>query len=117
MAGAAGSIGFEELAAGIHQRHHHAGERLAEKEGACHGEERHHVEAHLGAAEADGDIGSERRDHRNGGDPPDDMGEVLGVAEIGDHAGGKPHRRHGDQRAPDQAFRTVSFHRDRLIDG
>ena len=113
-AGAARRIALEELAAGIHQRHDHAGERLAERQRPGHREQRHDVEADLPVPERDDDLADEHQHHRHGRRRPHRPGEVAAACGLRRQPERQSERRYGDQHMPDSVDDVACLH-DRAI--
>ena len=102
--GASGGVALEELAAGIHQRDHHAGQRLAEEEGARHRQKGDDVEADFAPPQADDDIEGKRDEDRKRRGRVEDRREAAGTRRRGDEPRRQACRWNRDQGPSEEAF-------------
>ena len=106
-AGAGDGDVLEDVAAGIHQRHHGAGERLTKRDRGGHRKERDRVDADPSGGEVAHDRYGKPGHHRNHRSDPDDMRNFSRAGGVCNQAAGQSGNRDGDQRPAHNALDRV----------
>ena len=106
-AGAGDRDVLEDVAAGIHQRHHGAGERLTKRQRGGHREERDRVDADPSGGEVAHDRYGKPGHHRNHRSDPDDMRDFSRADGRRKQAAGQSGDRDGDQRPAQDALDRI----------
>ena len=96
---------LEHIAAGIHQRDHRAGERLAERERRAHRHQRDRIDAEPAGQEIPDDRDRQSRHDRRGREPPEEVGEVGPAGGVSANAGRQPDHRDRDECPPQDALK------------
>ncbi len=77
---------LQHVAAGIHQRNHGAGQRLAERQRRTHRHQRDRIDAEPSREEIPDDRERQSRHHRSGRQRPAEVGEIRPAGQPGEHS-------------------------------
>ena len=96
---------FEHIAAGIHQRDHGAGERLAERQCGAHRHQRDRIDPETAGQKIAHDRDRKSRHHRCGRQRPKEIGEARPAGGLGGNTGRQPDNRDRDECPSQDAFK------------